>query len=242
MRVVSQICIIWDMKSLVCANCRKIFEAIRGDAVTCSPACRKARERRLRTQTPSLPTGTFDLLLVDLPLAWHGFSAKGERRSPQRHYDTMDIPALCRLGQKVKPLVTNDAVAAFWVYGPRLFDLPTVMKAFGFEYSGEGFECFDWIKVTNDGRPRMVNGKITRKGKETVLLTKRGKGLKIVDHSVRQVIFATLGKLHSEKPQQVYEGLERLYGNVRRLELFARRERAGWTTWGNDITPEDYNA
>ena len=69
-----------------------------------------------------------------------------------------------------------------------------------------------------------------------------GKGLKIVDHSVRQVIFATLGKLHSEKPQQVHEGLERLYGNVRRLELFARRERAGWTTWGNDITPEDYNA
>ena len=164
MRVVSQICIIWD-KRLVCTNCRKTFEAIRGDAVTCSPGCRKARERRLRTQTPSLPTGTFDLLLVDLPLAWHGFSAKGERRSPQRHYDTMDIPALCRLGQKVKPLVANDAVAAFWVYGPRLFDLPTVMKAFGFEYSGEGFECFDWIKVTNEGRPRMVNGKTPGKAK-----------------------------------------------------------------------------
>ena len=99
MRVVSQICIIWD-KRLVCTNCRKTFEAIRGDAVTCSPACRKARERRLRTQTPSLPTGTFDLLLVDLPLAWHGFSAKGERRSPQRHYDTMDIPALVGLARR----------------------------------------------------------------------------------------------------------------------------------------------
>jgi hypothetical protein len=81
-----------------------------------------------------LPEGTFDLLLVDMPLAWHGRSRKGEGRSPQRHYATMDIPALCRLGEKVAPLMAKDAVAASWIYGPRLFDLPTVMKAFRFEY------------------------------------------------------------------------------------------------------------
>jgi hypothetical protein len=63
---------------------------------------------------------TFDLLLVDLPLAWRGFSRKGEGRSPQRHYDTMDIPALCRLGEKVASLKADGAVAASWVYGPRL--------------------------------------------------------------------------------------------------------------------------
>jgi N6-adenosine-specific RNA methylase IME4 len=226
---VSQIYIIWDMRKVVCANCRQAFEAVRRDAVTCSPACRKARERRLRAQTPPLPTGTFDLLLVDLPLAWRGFSPKGEGRSPQRHYETMDIPAICRLGEKVAPLMAKHAVAAFWVYGPRLFDLPTVMQAFGFGYSGEGFDCFDWIKLTKDGRPRIVTGKTTRKGKETVLLAKRGNGLRIVDQGVRQVIFAPLGKRHSEKPQQVHEGLERLYGDARRLE------RPGWTTWGNEI-------
>jgi N6-adenosine-specific RNA methylase IME4 len=68
-----------------------------------------------------------------------------------------------------------------------------------------------------------------------VLLAKRGNGLRIVDQGVRQVIFAPLGKRHSEKPQQVHEGLERLYGDARRLELFARRQRPGWTTWGNEI-------
>jgi N6-adenosine-specific RNA methylase IME4 len=225
---------IWDMKKR-CANCGEIFEVVRRDAVTCSPACRKARERRLRAQTPPLPEGTFDLVLVDLPLAWRGFSPKGEGRSPQRHYDTMDIAALCRLGEKVAPLMAKNAAAAFWIYGPRLFDLPTVINAFRFEYSGEGFTCFDWIKVDKAGRPRIVNGKTTRKGKETVFLTKRGKGLKIADHSVRQVIFAPLGKRHSEKPQQVHEGLERLYGDVRRLELFGRRARLGWTVWGNEV-------
>ena len=65
------------------------FEAMRGDAVTCS-ACRKACERRLRAHTPPLPEGPFDLLLIDLPLAWRGRSPKGEGRSPQRHYGTSE--------------------------------------------------------------------------------------------------------------------------------------------------------
>jgi N6-adenosine-specific RNA methylase IME4 len=222
---------------LVCANCRKTFEAVRRDAVTCSPACRKQRERRLRARTPRLPAGIFDLLLVDLPLAWHGFSAKGEGRSPQHHYQTMDIPALCRLGAKFVPLMARHTVGAFWVYGPRLEELlVSVMPAFGFRYIAEGFDCFDWIKITKDGRPLMGNGKTTRKGKETVWLAKRGNGLKIVDHGVRQVIFAPRGS-HSEKPQQLHEGLERLYGDVRRLELFARRPRPGWTTWATRCEP-----
>jgi N6-adenosine-specific RNA methylase IME4 len=51
---------------------------------------------------------------------------------------------------------------------------------------------------------------------------------------VRQVIIAPPGR-HSEKPQQIHEGLERLYADVRRLELFARRERPGWTPWGNEV-------
>jgi len=216
-------------------NCGKTFLAVRRDAVSCSAACRKARERKLRKQTPPLPEGVFDLLLVDLPLAWRGFSGKGEGRSPQRHYDTMDIPALCRLGKQVERLVAKNAIAAFWLYGPRLFEVQPVAQAFGFtQYSSDPFGLFDWIKLDKDGRPRIVNGKTTRKGRETVLSFKRGKGLKIVDHSVRQVIFGPVGK-HSEKPQQVHEGLERLYGDVRRLELFARRTRPGWTVWGNQV-------
>jgi len=82
------------MHKLKCAYCRETFKAVRRDAVTCSPTCRKARERKLRAQTPPLPEGTFDLLLIDLPLAYQAYSKKGEGRSPQHHYDTMDIPAL----------------------------------------------------------------------------------------------------------------------------------------------------
>jgi N6-adenosine-specific RNA methylase IME4 len=38
---------------------------------------------------------------------------------------------------------------------------------------------------------------------------------------------------------QAYGALERLYGEVRRLELFGRRARTGWARWGNELLAPD---
>jgi N6-adenosine-specific RNA methylase IME4 len=221
--------------------CRKWFEAVRRDAVTCSPACRERRHRRLRAITPPFPSGTFDLVLVDLPLAWHARSSKGEGRSPQHHYETTDVAALCRL--PVADLLAKDAAVCVWVYGPRLPDTLKVIEAWGLTYKSE---LFTWIKITAAGRPRMGNGKTTRKTSENMWLATRGHGLPIVDHGVSQAIeddpaaeaiFARRGP-HSEKPEEAYQRLERLFGEVRRLDMFARCERPGWTVWGNEIDPQ----
>ena len=40
-------------------------------------------------------------------------------------------------------------------------------------------------------------------------------------------------RVHSQKPDEFYEIIERLYDGPY-LELFARRPRAGWTSFGND--------
>ncbi|RDT47348.1 DNA methyltransferase, partial [Escherichia coli] len=38
---------------------------------------------------------------------------------------------------------------------------------------------------------------------------------------------------HSEKPAEARHRLERLYGDVPRIELFSRRSVPGWDHWGN---------
>jgi N6-adenosine-specific RNA methylase IME4 len=45
------------------------------------------------------------------------------------------------------------------------------------------------------------------------------------------VIEAPRGR-HSEKPDAVYELVERLWPNAARVELFARQARPGWARWG----------
>jgi N6-adenosine-specific RNA methylase IME4 len=42
---------------------------------------------------------------------------------------------------------------------------------------------------------------------------------------------------HSAKPVAVYEMIEQAFPNARRLELFARDRRDGWTVWGNEVEP-----
>lgn len=39
---------------------------------------------------------------------------------------------------------------------------------------------------------------------------------------------------HSRKPEQAYLACEALIPEVRKLELFSRTDRAGWTAWGNE--------
>jgi N6-adenosine-specific RNA methylase IME4 len=52
---------------------------------------------------------------------------------------------------------------------------------------------------------------------------------------VHEVVVAPVGE-HSEKPDEVYRRIERLYPGPY-LELFARKPRKGWTVWGNEVPP-----
>src|SRR5690242_7085833 len=101
---------------MLCPVCQKSFVPTRRDAVTCSGRCRVARQRELRANTPPWPEGTFDLVVVDLPLRWVGWSPRGEGRSPQSHYPTMDVPALIRMKPMLDAVMAKNCVGCFWVY------------------------------------------------------------------------------------------------------------------------------
>ena len=40
---------------------------------------------------------------------------------------------------------------------------------------------------------------------------------------------------HSKKPMLAYEMIEKLYPNAKKIELFARNEREGWDSFGNEV-------
>jgi hypothetical protein len=168
-----------------CPVCLKSFVPSRDDAVTYSGRCRVARQRWLQAFTPQWPEGVFDLAVVDVPLRWTAWSRKGEGRSPQRYYPTMDPPALIRLLEPMfaKVLAPNAAVC-WWVYGPRLPETLQVLESSGLTYKSE---LFVWTKITKTGRPHMGKGLTTRKICENAWLATRGKGLPFRDH-VSQLI------------------------------------------------------
>ncbi|MYB32360.1 MAG: hypothetical protein F4Y20_07535, partial [Acidobacteria bacterium] len=50
----------------------------------------------------------------------------------------------------------------------------------------------------------------------------------------RQLVRAERGS-HSAKPEEVRRRIERMFPEQPKIELFARREVAGWTAWGLEI-------
>jgi MT-A70 len=125
--------------------------------------------------------------------------------------------------------------AALRVYGPMLPQGIELMKCWGFTYKSD---LITWVKTTSKGKLAFGTGYFTRKGTEQLFYGTRGRGLKRVDSAVRQCLLAERRE-HSRKPDEVAELLERLFGPVRRIELFARRMRPGWTCWGNELPEQE---
>ena len=156
---------------------------------------------------------------------------KARGRSPGQHYQTLDLPPADRR------TAAKDAGLAMWVYGPRLPDTLALIEAWGFAYDSD---LLSWLKITKRGEPRMGTGHTSRKTNEQMLYAIKGAGLKRADRGVRQAILAPRVQ-HSEKPEAAMAALERLFGPVRRLELFARKHRDGWTCWGNQFAVSSLN-
>ena len=182
-----------------------------------------------------LPQGHFGAILADPPWRFEVWSEEtGASRSASRHYETMLIEDIHAL--PVHELAAKDCVLFLWVVWPMLEHGMKTIEAWGFKYK----TCaFAWIKANgrqiemwDDAVPDMGNGYWTRSNSEVCLLATRGHP-KRLNADVRQGIIEPRRE-HSRKPTQVYEKIERLVSGPY-LELFARRERVGWTTWGNEV-------
>jgi N6-adenosine-specific RNA methylase IME4 len=144
------------------------------------------------------------------------------------HYETMTLEEIKAL--PVRQLAAEHCAVFMWATWPHMATWSAILQAWGVAYSGL---AFDWIKFSASGEGlHWGNGYGTRSNPEPCLLAKIGNPLRL-DKGVHSVIMASVGA-HSEKPDEAYARMERLYPGPR-LELFARRPRAGWTTWGDQI-------
>lgn len=197
------------------------------------------------TQTISdWPEGPFDVIVADPPWAFKNWSSTGDR-SVENHYKTQSLDWITQL-----PVAMSAAKTAhlfMWITGPEFVrgsHLP-IMNAWEFEPSSLAFV---WLKVNKkalQGRMFasavaadqffMGMGHTTRQNVECVVLGRRGKP-KRASKSVRQVIVEPRRE-HSRKPDVFFDLVNEYVGVAmpRRLELFARQPRLGWTVWGDEI-------
>jgi N6-adenosine-specific RNA methylase IME4 len=185
-----------------------------------------------------LPRGHYRVAFVDPGWKFHTWSPRGEGKSASRHYRCEELEQIMSL--PVGELMAPDSVLFLCVVQTHLPAAMQVIEAWGFEFKSVGFV---WVKMPKRWsadqvplriRPRMGCGYYTRANSEQCWIARRGKGCKRLNRGINQVIYAPLRE-HSRKPDEMYARIERLFGDVPRIELYAREQRPGWSAWGDQV-------
>ena len=176
----------------------------------------------------------FKVIYIDPPWGLYRDKANAGQRGAGFKYPTMSLEEIKSL--PIKEIAEDDSVLFIWTCWPLIFETKEVIEAYGFEYKTIGF---NWVKSNKKQTDTFfwAMGNYTRSNSEVCLIATRGKP-KRVSASVHSVIMSPI-EAHSKKPDEARKRIEQLYGDVSRIEIFARQEAAGWISIGNGISGRD---
>ena len=123
-----------------------------------------------------------------------------------------------------------------WATFPQLPEALEVIEAWGFKYKTLGFS---WLKTNKDGSPFFGVGYYAKSNQEVCLLAVKGKAHSLVKSNSVSSVLITGRTKHSEKPSIARDKIVELFGDLPRIELFARQKTEGWDAIGNGIDGKD---
>lgn len=145
------------------------------------------------------------------------------------HYPTMSIGQLKSL--PIKEIVEANAHLYLWTVNSFMVEAHELAEAWGFKPK----TILTWVKVRQDDptKASMKTGYWYRSATEHVVFAVRGKQ-RLLQSLARPTAYMLPRQPHSVKPDFFYELIEE-NSPPSYLELFARRPRAGWDRWGNEL-------
>ena len=175
----------------------------------------------------------YKIIYADPPWQYRVYSQKGQGRSAENHYHTMNIKDIMAL--PVDKIADKDCILFLWITFPCLKEGIEVMERWGFKYKTCGF---NWVKRNKKKNTYfMGRGFWTRSNSEVCLIGTKGQP-KRVSKSVSQICDARIME-HSRKPAEIRERIVELCGELPRIELFARDKVKGWDSLGDEIDGKD---
>lgn len=194
----------------------KLLENVDSGKTSVNYGYKMVKNGEQQSQTPPLPEGQFDVIYADPPWKYN-VPLRGD---PRMHYPTMPTEKICEL----KLPVAKDAILFLWATNANLLEALKVIAAWDFTYKTN----MVWVK------DRFGAGFYVRGQHELLLIAKKGDMKPPTETNRPSSVLQYPRKKHSEKPSVVYNIIEKMYPKRKYLELFARKKREGWVSWGNE--------
>lgn len=179
----------------------------------------------------------YNIIYADPPWRFHSKELQaysGDRFRPlETVYNTEKTEDMKKWD--ISRISDKDCALFMWTTDAHIAEAIELMRAWGFKYVTIPFI---WAKTTKNGKQVSNLGAWTMKNCEICLLGTRGSMLKYKKVNNVQQLFYAERLSHSQKPNCVYKYIETLFGDIPRIELFARQAVEGWDRWGFEA-PED---
>ena len=184
----------------------------------------------------ALPDGQFATVLADPPWPYGDAGKKwaviakdrGQQRVNDLTYETLTLPEIA--GLPVRARAAKNAHLYLWTTNAFMREAHQVALRWGFVPK----TIITWVKVKADGTPSMKTGYYFRGATEHILFAVRGSLKLQTNRAIPTALLLPRVHQHSRKPDEVYDLIEECSPEPR-LELFARRAREGWTSWGDQV-------
>lgn len=184
------------------------------------------------------PNKKYSIIYADPPWEYNNKQNNDPKRGGIT-YPVMKLEEIKSL--PVKDISENDCALCLWATMPLLEQALQVIQSWEFRY----ITClFAWIKLNpSDTSSRFCIteadiysgiGNWTNSNLEVCLFGKRGTP-KRVSKNIKQIQMWPRGR-HSTKPPQIRNEIIKLFGNLPRIELFARQKTEGWDVWGDEVS------
>lgn len=183
-----------------------------------SIAARIRNEKKKETTSDTtIPNGLFDVIVIDPPWPYGGqYSSTGHRvaspypEMPIEEIIALDIPA------------ADNCILWLWTTNRFMHEAHHILEAWAFEPK----TILTWFKM------RTGVGHWLRGDTEHCILAVRGSPK--ITHTSQSTALMAKATDHSRKPDDFLVLVESLCPGAK-LEMFARKKREGWESWGNQI-------
>jgi len=175
------------------------------------------RHQKNDWEAPPLPEKEYQLIYADPP--WRYEHSKTESRAVENQYPTMDLNDI----KAMEVPCTDDCILFLWATSPKLGEAMEVMEAWGFTYK----TCAIWDKE------KIGMGYYFRQQHELLLVGMKGTINAPEPANRVSSVYREKRKGHSSKPEYFYGLIQKMYPNLKKIELFCRTPKNGWATWGN---------
>lgn len=172
----------------------------------------------------NLPNKTYQIIVVDPPWMIKKIARNQRPNQVKMDYPTLSVAEISTL--PVADLAQDSCWLFLWTIQRYLFQSKEILEQWGFNF----LLTMVWEKTYGRSAGMPLYG--FRWNAEFILVGYKQKPELWPKRGLIPAVFQAPNVRHSEKPDRFYELVAPL--GEPRLDMFARKSRAGWDVWGNE--------